>query len=64
MEELVKLVSKKTGISEAQAKTAVNTVIGFLKKKLPAPVAGQLDAVLGGKGMDDVSKKLGGLLKK
>jgi nucleoid DNA-binding protein len=36
MDELVKLVSKKTGIPEAQAKIAVETVMDFLKKKLPA----------------------------
>jgi len=47
MDELVKLVSKKTGIPEAQAKIAVKTVIGFLKKKLPAPLAAQVEGVLG-----------------
>ena len=35
MDELVKLVSQKTGLSEQMAKTAVETVIGFLKDKLP-----------------------------
>jgi hypothetical protein len=63
MEELIKLVSKKVGIPEAQAKAAVDTVIGFLKEKLPAPIAGQIDAVLGG-GMPDLSKGLGGLFGK
>jgi nucleoid DNA-binding protein len=33
MDELVKQVAKKTGLPEATAKTAVQTVIGFLKKK-------------------------------
>ena len=36
MQALIKMVSEKTGISEAQATTAVNTVIGFLKDKMPA----------------------------
>jgi hypothetical protein len=63
MDELVKLVSKKVGIPEAQAKAAVETVIGFLKKKLPAPVANQIDTVLGG-AMPDLSKGLGGLFGK
>lgn len=63
MDELVKLVVQKTGIPEAQAKIAVQTVIGFLKEKLPAPLAGQIDALLGGKGQTaDVMKSLGGLL--
>lgn len=63
MDELVKLVVEKTGIPEAQAKIAVQTVIGFLKEKLPAPLAGQLDALLSGKTQaTDVIKGLGGLL--
>jgi hypothetical protein len=63
MDELIKLVAQKAGISQEQAKAAVTTVVGFLKTKLPAPVAGQLDAVLAGK-MPDVSQGLGGLLGK
>lgn len=63
MDELVKLVSEKAGISADQARAAVETVLGFLKSKLPAPVAGQLDAVLGGgKGnLGDIAKGVGGL---
>jgi len=48
MDELVKMVAGKVGISEAQAKQAVETVVGFLKDKLPDPIASQLDAVLEG----------------
>ncbi len=50
MDELVMLVVKKTGLSEEVARKAVATVIDFLKKKLPAPVAGQIDLVLGKSG--------------
>ena len=50
MDELVKLVSQKTSLSEEMAKTAVETVVSFLKEKLPAPIAGQIDSVLGGAG--------------
>jgi uncharacterized protein (DUF2267 family) len=57
VDELIKLVQSKAGISEAQARQAVDTVLDFLKDKLPAPVAGQIDAVLGG----DVGKIAGGL---
>jgi hypothetical protein len=63
MDELVKLVVQKTGIPEAQAKIAVDTVIDFLKSKLPAPVAGQIDSVLAGsdlsKGVDGIGKLFG-----
>lgn len=58
MDELVKLVSQKTGLSEDMAKTAVETVVNFLKDKLPAPIAGQIDSALSGGGIAD---KLGGL---
>lgn len=34
MEELIKLVSSKVGISEDQARSAVETVVSFLKAKL------------------------------
>ncbi len=67
MDELVKLVSKKTGLSEEMSKTAVETVLKYLKQKLPAPIAGQLDTVLSGGGVADVgdlAKGLGGLLGK
>jgi hypothetical protein len=48
MDELIKQVTERTGISESQARTAVETVIGFLKTRLPAPIAGHLDSFTGG----------------
>jgi uncharacterized protein (DUF2267 family) len=65
MDELIKMVSSKVGISEAQAKEAVEIVIGFLKDKLPSPVAGQIDAVLeGDMDVGGVAGKLGGMFGK
>ncbi len=65
MDELVQQVAKKTGLPEATARTAVQTVIDYLKQKLPGPVAGQIDAVLkGGGGLGDAAKGLGGLLNR
>jgi len=61
MQEIIKLVSEKTGIPEAQAKIAVDTVVGFLKQKLPAPLASQLDGLLAGGGMPDLGSLAGGL---
>ena len=46
MDELIKQVSERTGISEDKARTAVDTVVGFLKQRLPAPIAGQVDNAL------------------
>lgn len=48
MDELVRQVTQRTGISEEQARTAVETVVGFLKERLPAPIAAQVDSVIGG----------------
>lgn len=68
MDELVKLVSQKTGLSEEMARTAVEIVLGYLKEKLPAPIAGQIDSVLSGAGLaegaEDLVKGLGGILGK
>jgi hypothetical protein len=48
MEEIIRQVAGRAGISEDQARTAVETVLGYLKKALPGSVAGQLDTVVGG----------------
>ena len=61
MDELVKLVAKKTGLPEDKAKVAVETVVGFLKQKLPAPVASQIDGVLGSSPPADVAKEISNL---
>ncbi len=63
MDELIKLVSQKTGLPQDKAKVAVDTVINFLKQKLPPGIAGQLDGVLKGGGLpDNLTKGLGDLL--
>lgn len=67
MEELIKQVTKKAGISETQAKQAVETVLAFLKGKLPSPIAGQIEGVLSGgetPDLGDAGKALGGLFGK
>ncbi|MFO7323668.1 MAG: hypothetical protein DIU68_018220 [Chloroflexota bacterium] len=60
MDELVKLVASKTGLSEDLARTAVNTVLDFLKQRLPEPLAGQIDSVIAGGGAS--TGGLGGIL--
>jgi hypothetical protein len=61
MDELVKLVSQKTGIPEDTARQAVEIVVNYIKDKLPAPIAAQVDNVVkdGGGGL---GKGLGGIL--
>lgn len=68
MDELIKQVVSRTGISEDQARTAVTTVLGFVKDKLPAPIASQIDSAISGEGggvggsLGDLASKAGGLL--
>ncbi len=62
MEELVKLVAQKTGISQEHARVAVTTVLDFIKEKAPAPLAGQIDSLVSGKGLSGIASGLGGLL--
>jgi hypothetical protein len=70
MDELIKLVVAKTGISESHARLAVETVLTFVKGKLPAPIASQIDGLLkggsagGGLDIGSIGGALGGLFDK
>lgn len=67
MDELVNLVVQKTGISQDQARQAVTVVLDYLKQKLPAPIASQVDSVLGAGGsggLGGVAGALGGMFGK
>ena len=50
MEELVRRVSERAGISEEQARSAVQTVAEFAKERVPAPYNSYIDKYLGGGG--------------
>jgi hypothetical protein len=50
MEELIRQVSERAGISEEQAHSAVQTVIGYLQNNLPSGVSQQLGGLIGGAG--------------
>jgi len=58
MDDLIKQVSAKTGLSPEQSKGAADAVISYLKSKLPAPIAGQIDGLLGG-GTDAATGAMG-----
>ncbi|MCA1557206.1 MAG: DUF2267 domain-containing protein [Acidobacteria bacterium] len=68
MDELIKQVTERSGISESQARTAVETVVGFLKERLPSPIAGHVDSVINsqagnvGSGIDAVKDQAGDML--
>ncbi len=62
MEALVKLVAEKTGISEEQATTAVQTVVVFLRDKLPGNLGEQVEAYVKGTstgGLSDINNVTG-----
>ncbi len=68
MDELIKQVTAKAGISEDQARSAVNAVVDFVKDRLPAPIASQIENAMTGEGggiggtVGDMASKVGGLL--
>jgi len=69
MEEVVKLVSEKAGISEDKARIAVQVVAGVLKDRMPDAMAKHVDSYLKGEegdagGIGDMAGKLGGMLGK
>jgi len=60
VDELVKAIVSRTGLSEPQARGAATGAIDFLKSRLPAPLSAQLQSALSGGGLGS----LGGLLGK
>ena len=68
MDNIVKVVTEKAGISESQAKSAVDAVIGFLKDKMPGGIGGQVESFLNsnagtiGTVVDTAKDKIGGML--
>ncbi len=71
MDELIKLLTEKTGLPDNKARIAVETVVGFLKQRLPASMAEQLNTILtapAGEGIAEKVKEmaagLGGVFKK
>lgn len=65
--ELVNLVSSKAGLSQDQAAKAVDTMLDFIKQKLPPELATQFDALLSGEsggGPGGILGALQGLLGK
>lgn len=61
MEELVQQVSQRAGISEEQAKLAVEAVADVLRERLPAPYNRYVDSFLNGEGLPGLGGMLGGI---
>jgi len=66
MEELINLVVQKTGISQDDARKAVDVIVSELKSRLPGPVASDLDSFISGGvagGMSTLESEAGEMLK-
>ena len=61
MEELVQQVSQRAGISEEQARTAVETVAEILRDRIPAPYNKYVDTFLSGSGEGGFGSMLSGM---
>jgi hypothetical protein len=47
VDELIQLVAQRAGISSAQSKLAVSTMLDYLTARLPSPVVGRIREQLG-----------------
>ena len=66
MDELVNLVVQKTGISQDDARKAVEVIMNELKTKLPGPISSHIDSFLSGGlsgGMSALAGEAGDMLK-
>ena len=66
MDELINLVVQKTGISQDDARKAVEVVLNTLKSKLPGPIASDLDSFISdgvSGGMNTLTGEAGEMLK-
>lgn len=68
MNDIIQKLIGEVKLDEATAKKAVDVVLGFVKDKLPAPIAAQVENALNGADLGDLTEKagslLGGFLKK
>lgn len=68
MNDIIQRLVDKSGLSEEQAASAVQTVVGFIKEKLPAPIAAQVESIVGGAGggeaMSSIGSAVGGMFGK
>jgi hypothetical protein len=69
MDSIIKMIAEKAGISEAQAQTALTTLMGFLKDKMPGGLGAQVEGFLesggaaaGGDMLGGLKDKIGGIL--
>jgi hypothetical protein len=62
MDELIAAIAAKTGLPADKAKDAAQAALDFLKEKLPAPIAGQIEGFLSGNA-DKIGDTVGGVVE-
>jgi hypothetical protein len=75
MEDLIRLIVQQVNITEEQARQTVNTILGYVRDRLPEPMAEQVQSFLasGGassipgvadlmKGFGDIMQSMGGTM--
>jgi hypothetical protein len=60
----IQQLKSRVGLDDDKAQSAVQTVVEFLKQRLPAPVASQLDSAISGGGMNAIKDKAEGIFGK
>jgi len=66
MDELINLVVQKTGISQDDARKAVEVIVNALKSRLPGPLASHIDSFISGGmsgGVSTLEAEAGEMLK-
>ncbi len=64
MDEVIQQLKSRVGLDDDKARSAAQTVVEFLKQRLPGPVGSQLDSAISGGGMDAIKDKPAGILGK
>lgn len=64
MNELIEQLKSRVGLDDDQARSAAQTVVEFLKQRLPSSVGSHLDTVAAGGSAEGLKEKLGGILGK
>jgi uncharacterized protein (DUF2267 family) len=64
MNELIEQLKSRVGLNDSQAGSAAQTVLEFLKQRLPASVSSQLDSVISGGGTQGIKDKVEGIFGK
>jgi len=64
MNELIEQLKSRVGLDDSKANSAAQTVIEFLKQRLPGPIASQLDSAVAGGGVEGIKDKIGDVFGK